>query len=80
MEKVGVARKRGKQRDGIRREDTEQAEELAQWEISLQKEHLRAMSEDRWSLLHRKCKCSKLHLSSEKVCGFQGFQELSEEH
>lgn len=42
VEKVGVARKRGKQRDGIRREDTEQAEELAQWEISLQKEHLRA--------------------------------------
>ena len=43
METVGVARKGGKQRDGIRREDTEQAEELAQWEISLQKEHLRAM-------------------------------------
>lgn len=42
MEKVGVARKKGKQRDGISR-DTEQGEELAQWEIPLQKEDLRAV-------------------------------------
>lgn len=72
MEKVGVARKKGKQRDGISRDDTEQGEELAQWEIPLQK------TSEQW--LDRKCKCSKLHPSSEKVCGFQGFQELSEEH
>lgn len=43
MEKVGVARKKGKQRDGISRDDTEQGEELAQWEIPLQKEDLRAV-------------------------------------
>ena len=38
-----MARKKGKQRDGISRDDTEQGEELAQWEIPLQKEDLRAV-------------------------------------
>lgn len=73
MEKVGVARKKGKRRDGISREDTEQGEELAQWEIPLQKEDLRAA-------VRQEMQMFQLHLSSEKVCGFQGFQELSEEH
>ena len=72
MEKVGIARKKGKQRDGISR-DTEQGEELAQREIPLQKEDLRAA-------VRQEMQMFQLHLSSEKVCGFQAFQELSEEH